>query len=234
MLASTCGFGDDSLTPVLGTQHIEEVMCKVGDEYVMLVDTPGFNDTYRTDIEVLTELAEWLKDKWEDDLLLSGIIYLHPITDEKMYGSNVQSIRMFRKMCGNRNLNNVMLATTKWENESNREVALAREEQLKATEGFWGTMIAYGSKVGRCENTPAGAERLVTEVLDIGKDRFMPKMQKQLGPENKHLLDTDAGAELSKALKEMGERHKKDTEDLKAEMEMARAERKAAEFCIGT
>lgn len=87
-------------------------------------------------------------------------------------------------------------------------------------------MITCGSKVRRCENTPTGAMRLVGEILDTGKERFMPKMQKQVGPEHRPFLETDAGAELNKALKELSENHKKETEALKVEMEKARTERK--------
>ena len=32
----------------------------------MLVDTPGFNDTHRTDIEVLNLLADWMKHSYEE------------------------------------------------------------------------------------------------------------------------------------------------------------------------
>ncbi|CAL8578089.1 hypothetical protein XPA_003890 [Xanthoria parietina] len=43
------------------TQEVEEVPCKVGNHYVILVDTPGFNDTNRSDTEILTALADWMK-----------------------------------------------------------------------------------------------------------------------------------------------------------------------------
>ena len=29
---------------------------------VVFVDTPGFDDTYKSDIEILTQIAEWLVD----------------------------------------------------------------------------------------------------------------------------------------------------------------------------
>jgi len=31
---------------------------------VVFVDTPGFDDTFKSDIEILTQIAEWLVKAW--------------------------------------------------------------------------------------------------------------------------------------------------------------------------
>lgn len=68
-------------------------------------------------------------------MLLSGIIYLHPISDVRWSHSSMQSLKMFRKMCGDDKLENAVLATTKWE-DTPKEIALRREEELINTRGF--------------------------------------------------------------------------------------------------
>lgn len=83
----------------------------------MLVDTPGFNDTNqheRSETAILSSLMDWMKEAHSERLLLSGIIYLYPINEARMTGSNVRNLNMFRRLCGDNNMQNVFLVTTKW------------------------------------------------------------------------------------------------------------------------
>ncbi|KAI4209097.1 MAG: hypothetical protein LQ351_007933 [Letrouitia transgressa] len=201
------------------TQEIEEVPCKVGDEYVILVDTPGFNDTVRSDTEILTTLAEWMKASYDENMLLSGIIYLHSISDSRMTRASVQNLRMFRKLCGDDNLNHVILATTKW-GITPHEDALRREHDLTSEEGFWSIMKAAGSLARRFENSTESATALVKEILS--KDaKFVPKIQREI-MQGKKLVDTEAGAELNGAFVKLQREHEKEKKALAEELERAK------------
>jgi hypothetical protein len=35
---------------------------------VVFVDTPGFDDTYKSDIDILATIAEWLVKTWVDNM----------------------------------------------------------------------------------------------------------------------------------------------------------------------
>ncbi|KAK6067745.1 kinesin light chain [Seiridium cupressi] len=63
------------------TQEIETVDFPLDGHDVTLVDTPGFDDSKRSDTEILTLIADWLAGSDKGDTLLSGIIYLHRISD---------------------------------------------------------------------------------------------------------------------------------------------------------
>jgi len=47
---------------------------------ITLFDTPGFDDTDRSELDVLKETAAFLSHTYKQDVLLSGIIYFHRIT----------------------------------------------------------------------------------------------------------------------------------------------------------
>ncbi len=83
---------------------VEKFKCKIGPYNITLVDTPGFDDSERSDTEILTLIADWLQDSFEDRIFLSGIIYLHRISDIRMSGSSIKNLRMFRKLCGTENM----------------------------------------------------------------------------------------------------------------------------------
>ncbi|KAH9205376.1 P-loop containing nucleoside triphosphate hydrolase protein [Leptodontidium sp. 2 PMI_412] len=94
------------------TEDVLAVPCRIDNENVMLVDTPGFSDTNFSDTEILRRIAAWMKDTYDDGFLLSGIIYLHRIIDPRMEGPSLKNLRMMKKLCGANSLSNVVLATT--------------------------------------------------------------------------------------------------------------------------
>ncbi|KAL8653076.1 MAG: hypothetical protein Q9226_003996 [Calogaya cf. arnoldii] len=203
------------------TEEVEEVPCKVGDQYVILVDTPGFNDTNRSDTEILTAMADWMKSSYQDDMRLSGIIYLHAISDTRMTQSSLQNLRLFRKLCGDHNLKNVVLATTKW-SVTPLEDALRREKDLTSETGFWRTMMAAGSVVRRFENSAESAMALVEEILDIGQ-KIVPTIQKEV-VEGTKLADTQAGAFIEEAIALLQKEHDEEKQALWEEVQRAKKE----------
>ena len=202
--------------------------CKIGDRYVMLVDTPGFNDTVRSDTEILGLLVDWMKDSY-GERQFSGLIYLHDISGARMTGSILKNIRMFRKLCGEENLRNVILATTKWAITPMND-AIVRERDLCSDQGFWGLMVHAGSRVRRFDNTEASAQSLVEELLHTGSKGFTPKIQREVVVEGKKLSQTDAGAFIEEALAKQAKEHKEEMKSLKEEQERARKKRMKTGF----
>ena len=194
----------------------------------MLVDTPGFNDTVRSDTEILGLLVDWMKDSY-GERQLSGLIYLHDISGARMTGSILTNLRMFRKLCGDDNLRNVILATTKWEITPQSD-AILRERELCSDQGFWGLMIKYGSMVRRFANTEASARSLVQELLNTGSDRFTPKIQREVVEEGKSLWQTDAGAFIEEALARQARLHMEEMKGLVEEQERALKKRMETGF----
>ncbi|KAL8837556.1 MAG: hypothetical protein Q9176_005612 [Flavoplaca citrina] len=196
------------------TDQVEEVPCKVGDHHVILVDTPGFNDIHRSDTEILTALADWMKSSYQDRMFLSGIIYLHAISDTRMTHSSLQNLRMFRKLVGDHNLKNVILATTKW-SVTPLEDGLRREKDLTSEEGFWSTMMAAGSMVRRFENSAASAQSLVEEILHLQK-KIVPKVQEEV-VHGKKLADTEAGIYIEQTIALLQKKHEEEVQRARSE-----------------
>ena len=213
-----------------GTQDVEEVPCKIGDRDVILVDTPGFDDTVRSDTEILISLVDWMKESYKEKEL-SGIIYLHSISDVRMTHSGLQNLRMFRKLCGDDNLQNVILATTKWGITPEHD-ALSREKELCDKNEFWGLMIKDRAMVERFENTKESARYLVEKILQTGEETFIPRIQHEVVEQGKKLSDTDAGAFIDEALIEQAKKHQKELDGLREEQDRARRMRKENNFPI--
>lgn len=114
----------------------------------MLVDTPGLNDSHESNETITTRLLNWLESSFRAGTKLNGIIYVHRISDARMSGSSMENLRIFRQLCGEDAMKNVVLATTFWDTLSAQK-GEAREAQLITERRFWAPMVSKGSRVVR-------------------------------------------------------------------------------------
>jgi WD40 repeat protein len=169
------------------------------DRILYLIDTPGFDDTNRSDTEVLRELAGWLTSTYSQDLRLAGIIYFHRISNVRMTGSAKRNILTFRKLCGDNALPNVVLATSMWDDVPH-DVAIKREKELIEQPEWWGHMISKGSRTFRHDNTRESAITLVKEFLQVANPTVVLSLQEEMVDGHKTLEQTSAGVQLNEIL----------------------------------
>ncbi|GAP84701.1 putative zinc finger C2H2 [Rosellinia necatrix] len=207
------------------TQDVEVYHCPcfsaVGIN-VYLVDTPGFDDTSRSDKEVLKEIATWLGSSYKKKIRLNGIIYLHRITDTRMQGSALKNLLMFKKLCGPEALQHVILATTMWERLHDEGLGQKREVELIERDDFWGWMMRQGSQVRRHYNTWESAMELLKIYVSSAEKPIPLQIQMEIVDQKITLDETGAGQELDSALSKEREKMKQELADIaemQAEME---------------
>ena len=76
----------------LGTVDCKAVPVNIGKSKVLLIDTPGFDDSSKTDSMILTEISRLLAAQYEAGVSLKGVIYLHRISDVRYSGSSVKTL----------------------------------------------------------------------------------------------------------------------------------------------
>ncbi|KAF3938634.1 hypothetical protein ABW19_dt0203643 [Dactylella cylindrospora] len=192
------------------TQEISVYETRIDDTVVRFVDTPGFSDTYLSDTEVLEMIADYLAAAYTKDVKLNGIIYLHPISDRRVTHHATKNLEMFRKLTGEGNLKNVLLATSMWDKVTAEEGA-KRERELR--EKFWKVLIALGARPVRYRGTQDSARDLSTMLME--NKPFYLQLQEEMGKGNKALKDTSAGREIMQELAKMKEQHERELEEMK-------------------
>jgi hypothetical protein len=160
-----------------------------------LIDTPGFNDTYKSDSDILREIASWLGRAYKHQIKLSGIVYLHSVEEVRFAGSAVKNLRMFKELCGEECLHNVVLATTHWKRE-NLQVQENREHQLRTKPDKWALMISKGSKVFRQDRGASSAVEIVQHLISR-QSKVILTIQRELVDQRKDLDKTAAGKEVN-------------------------------------
>lgn len=206
------------LTP--GTAKVDIYPSTLPDKTrLFLVDTPGFDDTYKSDTQILKEIADWLSVAHENKIKLTGIVYLHRILDVRLGGAAMRNLRMFKALCGDGSLGSVVLATTRWVNVTPDE-GLEREQQLCTNPKMWKRMIDHGSKVMRQDRDEVSAFAILQYLIRRRRPVVL-EIQKELVDNNKTLDETSAGQELHVELEKQKRDYERQIIALRKEMEEA-------------
>ena len=198
------------------TQDVGVYDTTIDGKWVAFVDTPGFDDTHRTDTQVLEQVAMSLAKSYEDGYKINGLIYLHRITDIRMQGTSLKNLRMFQKLVGDESLKNVVLATTMWDRLSHGD-GEAKEAKLKAK--HWDRLAEFGMQIRRLDCPEAGVAIVRELMRNINPVPL--KIQRELVDEKKKLSQTAAGEEV---LNEVT----KATEEMKAQLSEVQEELRTA------
>jgi hypothetical protein len=193
-----------------GTQGCELIPLEIGGSKVCVIDTPGFGEAKRPDSEILTEIARLLSAQYELGVELKGVIYIHRITDIRYTGSAVKTFEIFKKICGDKPLKNVLLVTSRWSSEVDEETGSQREGELK--EDFWAYMLNKGSNMSRFYGDRDSAVMLISQLL--AKDSIVLDLQHQLVDEGKQLNETAAGSYVNDGLEDLKAEYQKELASL--------------------
>jgi hypothetical protein len=130
--------------------------------------------------------------RYEKDIKLAGIIYLHRITDNRMAGSPHRNLRMFGELCGDQAVKKVVLVTTMWD-KVQQDKGVRRENEL--FENYWKTMTDYGASTARFSNSANSAWKIIEIILKQHETEVL-LLQEELVDLKRALNETQAGKTL--------------------------------------
>jgi hypothetical protein len=135
-----------------------------------------------------------------------------------MQGSAKRNLFMFKKLCGNDALQNIVLGTTMWEQVS-EDMGSQRELELVQTPEFWGYMHEKGSQIVRHMNDRKSALKIIE--LFMPKQAVVLELQDEMVKHEKGLHETAAGQEVEAALVIERAKFEREIAQTKKDMEFA-------------
>jgi hypothetical protein len=148
------------------TKNVKSYSYRHGGKRIIIVDTPGFDDSNLSDEDILMELLNWLQEQ-HGRKLFNAVLYLHRIDIPRMQGSALRYLSVFRRLCGEAFYKNVFLGTTCWDKLEDQTIGEQREKELKEPGGFWYTLVRKGSTVVRIPQEDRSARELVGSMASI-------------------------------------------------------------------
>jgi len=184
---------------------------------VILIDTPGFNDTVTDDADVLKSISAFLAMVYQHEVNLAGVIYFHRISDERWRRSDTRSFGWLKRICGESTLRNVALATNMWGNVE-PGVGADRERELAAE--FVKPALDKGARLHRHYDTTESAHQIIRAILDNRREPL--QVQRELIDERREFDRTTVGEEITREVDESKRRLEQEIAELRLELATAR------------
>ncbi|KAK4450488.1 GTPase IMAP family member 4 [Podospora aff. communis PSN243] len=183
------------------TQDPKAIPCKMPDgRKVVLIDTPGFDDDNRSDVQILEDIAKWMAAQgYLKRHQLDGIILLHPITVHRVGGNERARTKLLQKILGENAYKRIVIATTMWE-QLNSEVDM--QERLDGREkDLWHELVTRGAKISKHANNRESAYNIIQEIIERSEKygKLEPLLQVELA-KNPMLVETTAGRTVKEQL----------------------------------
>ncbi|CAA7262285.1 unnamed protein product [Cyclocybe aegerita] len=116
------------------------------DRRLVILDTPGFDDTYTKDPVIVKNIADWLSQYRRKGASIGGVLYLHDISTRRFTSTPNKNLHTLCHICGDASLKRTIMVTTNWDSITNN-VLSEREEEMKAR--HWNGIIEKGACVRR-------------------------------------------------------------------------------------
>ncbi|KAI5840020.1 P-loop containing nucleoside triphosphate hydrolase protein [Morchella snyderi] len=126
---------------------------------VLLLDTPGFDDSAIDNLVILNEIVSnlyiWaLQDK---EIHTHGVLFLHDISETRFGGSQQKTLQLLKAMCGPGAMGNVIIGTTMWsDNGAKHEAQVKRESEFLRK--HWGD-------IHKTVRVPEGDEDIANSII---------------------------------------------------------------------
>ncbi|KAG9186351.1 hypothetical protein G6011_02907 [Alternaria panax] len=198
---------------------------KNGQE-VYLIDTPGFDDTNLEYAAVFRKIASWICTYCDGNgrsLRIGGMIYVQRITDVRMSGSSLKSLRIFEKICGERHFRDVVVVTTMWSSLKTveaRDAAMTRQQTMEERPEFFGNLMRAGARMEKHQGDSQSGIRIVESLADRRKTVVLQLQHEMRG--GVKLEGTTAGKYLEGELAHTRKRYEAQKRELEECAEEAR------------
>lgn len=167
--------------------------------------------------------------RYEGKFLLSGIIYLHKITDTRVGGVAKRNFSVFRRLCGDSTLKNAIIVTNMWTPNADEYIAALereREQELATNEKFFKKALENGARMARHHNSIESAHNIIRQFL-VNKPQAL-QIQRELVDDKKTLVETGAGVLLRDHFQETSSAWRKEMDELRSRERSEIAELKAS------
>jgi len=188
-----------------GTQDPQAIHFELDARRVVLIDTPGFDDDARSDLEILEDIGKWLvKEGFAKNHQLDGLILLHPITHNRVGGMERKRTRLLEKILGEDAYKRIVIATTMWDDLISEDAMIGRVKGRMGEGGVWNDMCRQGATVMKHFNNKESAYEIIRHIISISdrSGKVKPLLQLEMLNNNGRVFDTSAGKELKAQIEE--------------------------------
>lgn len=142
---------------------------------------------------------------------------MHRILDNRIGGISSRNFRMFRNLCGDSTLQNVVIVTNMWD-QVDPYVGKIREQELSDKDIFFKPVLDKGANLARHDGTVGSGQAILRTLLQRQPKVLQIQSELESGLD---ISETSAGKELNRDLMEQITKHQEEIRVLMVEMDEA-------------
>ncbi|RXW15798.1 hypothetical protein EST38_g10057 [Candolleomyces aberdarensis] len=155
---------------------------------------------------------------------LHGIIYVHRISDLRVGGLAKTNFSIFRKLCGDSSLRNIIIVTNMWSRLPSELEGHRRVAELASLDDFFKPAIAKGAMMmHHRKDTVDSVHGILRQILK-NRPRVL-SIQEELVDQHKNITETGAGMALDEKLTLLAQEYERKLKEQFEAAEEARRER---------
>ena len=207
----------------------------------MVIDTPGIGDAHpsMTETDILVAIARCLESmcvyvltrlyhtlnvthhvcRGREEVWVTGVLFLHRITDNKFSPTANRVSNMLKSLCGDDATDHIMLCTTMWDSVS-QDKGGDRFEELCNT-GVWKEMVSKGASTGQFSsigpNARKEAESIMEELITNARPVELA-IQDEMINRGRSVAQTGVGQILVEHLREVRKAAEREMEEIRERM----------------
>lgn len=195
----------------------------VDKKEIILVDTPGFDDSGTENLEVLRSIIGILHFFTLQNSLspIHGIVFLHDIGEVRFSGSQRKTLSILEAMCGDKCMGNVIVGTMGWSPENPAKFKKEGEREQKFLSEHWGGVCMTKRWIYEDENdVPV---QIITDLL-VKPQIILLAQEEMLIPPHAIENTTVGKSVIPEACLEMEQKLAEREHEFKMEMDKKKAE----------
>ncbi|KAK0753684.1 P-loop containing nucleoside triphosphate hydrolase protein [Schizothecium vesticola] len=166
------------------TQDPLAVEFELDGRQIILIDTPGFDDDRRNDIEILRDVLKWIPSQpMLKSRSIDALILLHPVTRDMdgVTGGEKRRVELLQSLLGQDAHKRVTIATTMWESLEPGYAAqlegelLHRKKGRMGKGGVWSGIVELGSAIDQHYNNKESAHKIIRDMIRRSNDMYRSK-----------------------------------------------------------
>lgn len=213
------------LTLNLGTQKPILYTTVIEGNNVLLLDTPGFDDSTRDNLDVLIDIVSHLYTFAirRAEIEVRGVIFLHDISETRIGGSQVKTLGILKALCGDDRMGHVIVGTTMWDQKGSKKFAREETREQKLCEKYW---EGIHSTTRLQEDDESAAKQIILDLLALPAILLLVQEEMMQSP---HTVENTTVGRLAvpdgyKEIEELKSQEKAREEAFKAEVQRLEAE----------
>lgn len=149
-----------------GTKKPAMYNAEVNGRKIILLDTPGFDDSGVENLGLLYDIFSILYSLalGKGRFPIHGVVFLHDISEARFSGSQRKTLLILRALCGESCMENVIVGTMRWSPEGSARFKKEEERERAFLGEHWGDV--YKTKRWTSEHDIHVPAQIVTDLLE--------------------------------------------------------------------